>query len=55
MKTEQEHLWHRINSRFTKAFATYHLLADDDHLLVGLSGGKDSLCLLELLARRARI
>lgn len=30
-------------------------MEDGDHVLVGLSGGKDSLCLLELLARRARI
>ena len=35
--------------------ATYHLIADDDHILVGLSGGKDSLLLLELLAKRSRI
>ena len=35
--------------------ATYHLIDDDDRILVGLSGGKDSLLLLELLARRARI
>jgi len=31
------------------------LLEDDDHILVGLSGGKDSLLLTELLAKRARI
>ena len=35
--------------------ATYHLIEDDDRVLVGLSGGKDSLCLLELLAQRSRI
>ena len=35
--------------------ATYHLIEDDDRILVGLSGGKDSLCLLELLAQRSRI
>ena len=35
--------------------ATYHLIEDDDHILVGLSGGKDSLLLLELLAKRAKI
>jgi len=35
--------------------ATYHLIEDDDHILVGLSGGKDSLCLLELMASRAKI
>lgn len=55
MKTELDRLEQRINERFVKAFATYHLLEDDDHVLVGLSGGKDSLCLLEMMARRARI
>lgn len=55
MRTELEQLDHRINERFVKAFATYRLLEDDDHILVGLSGGKDSLCLLEMLARRSRI
>ena len=55
MKTEQELLFKRLNERFVRAFATYHLLEDNDHVLVGLSGGKDSLLLTELLARRARI
>ena len=53
--TEQERLLRKINERFVKAFAAYQLLEDDDHILVGLSGGKDSLLLTELLARRARI
>ena len=53
-KTEQERLEQRIRERFVKAFVTYHLLEDDDHVLVGLSGGKDSLCLLEMLAKRAK-
>ena len=53
--TEQERLFKRLNERFVKAFATYHLLADDDHVLIGLSGGKDSLLLTELLAKRAKI
>ncbi len=35
--------------------ATYRLIDDDDHILVALSGGKDSLCLLEMLAVRQRI
>jgi tRNA(Ile)-lysidine synthase TilS/MesJ len=55
MRTEQEQLFHSINKLFIKAFATYRLLEDNDHILVGLSGGKDSLCLLELLAKRTRI
>jgi tRNA(Ile)-lysidine synthase TilS/MesJ len=55
MKTERERLFKRLNERFVKAFATYHLLKDDDYVLVGLSGGKDSLLLTELLGKRARI
>ena len=55
MRTEREQLWKRLNERFVTAFATYRLLEDGDHILVGLSGGKDSLCLLELLACRSRI
>lgn len=55
MKTEQQLLLRRLNERFTKAFVRYRLLADDDHVLVGLSGGKDSLLLTELLGRRAQI
>jgi tRNA(Ile)-lysidine synthase TilS/MesJ len=45
----------RITRRFHKACATYGLIADGDHVLVGLSGGKDSLALVELLGRRARV
>ena len=45
----------RIQRRFQKALVQYRLIDDGDNILIGLSGGKDSLCLLELLARRARI
>jgi tRNA(Ile)-lysidine synthase TilS/MesJ len=55
MRTEVDRLEKRIRERFVKAFATYHLLEDNDHVLVALSGGKDSLCLLEMLAKRAKI
>ena len=55
MRTEIERLEKRLNERFVKAFVTYKLLEDDDHVLIGLSGGKDSLLLTELLAKRARI
>jgi tRNA(Ile)-lysidine synthase TilS/MesJ len=55
MKSQQELLFKRLNERFVKAFATYRLLEDDDHVLIGLSGGKDSLLLTELLAKRASI
>ena len=55
MRTEKDQLFHRLNERFVKAFATYHLLEDNDHILIGLSGGKDSLFMTEILAKRARI
>ena len=45
----------RLTKRFHKACADYGLIADGDHILIGLSGGKDSLALTELLGRRARI
>lgn len=45
----------RIVQKFHKACAEYGLIADGDHILVGLSGGKDSLALTELLGKRAQI
>lgn len=53
--TERQRLEQKISKLFVKAFATYRLIEDDDHVLVALSGGKDSLCMLEMLAKRARI
>ena len=44
-----------IVKKFHKACADYGLIADGDHILVGLSGGKDSLALVELLGQRAQI
>ena len=52
---ECRRLEHRLKERFVKAMAAYRLIEDDDKILVGLSGGKDSLLLTELLAKRARI
>ena len=52
---ESHRLEKRLKERFVKAMATYHLIEDDDRILVGLSGGKDSLLLLEFLAKRAKI
>ena len=55
MQTELQKLEKKLNDCFVKGFATFRLIEDHDHILVALSGGKDSLCLLELLARRSRI
>lgn len=53
--TEEERLMHRITKHFSKGVVNYRLIEDGDVVLVGLSGGKDSLALLELLTVRARI
>ncbi|MBR3884287.1 MAG: tRNA 2-thiocytidine(32) synthetase TtcA [Bacteroidaceae bacterium] len=45
----------RIRKRFAKAVKEYNMFQDGDKILVGLSGGKDSLLLLHLLAERCRI
>jgi len=59
VKTEQEivqeKMWKRLQGRFREVCADYQLLQDGDHVLVGLSGGKDSLLLTELLGMQARI
>lgn len=53
--TTEDKLLRRINQRFAKGVVKYELIEDDDTILVGLSGGKDSMALLELLALRSRI
>ena len=44
-----------VMALFNKAIFDYHLIEDGDKILIGLSGGKDSLALLELMAKRSRI
>ena len=59
MKTEEqialEKQQAKLTKKFHKACAEYGLIEDGDHILISLSGGKDSLLLAELLGRRARI
>lgn len=45
----------QIRHRFNKACKDYKLLAENDRILIALSGGKDSLMLCRLMAMRARI
>lgn len=51
MKDLRQHLQSQLN----RAMRSYHLIDDGDYILIALSGGKDSLCLLDLLAMRQRI
>lgn len=53
--TEEEKMLRRIEKRFSKGVVEYGLIEEGDKILIGLSGGKDSLALVELLAKRARI
>ncbi len=53
--TEEEKLIKRLNKRFSKGVVQYNLIEEGDKILVGLSGGKDSLALVELLGKRMRI
>lgn len=48
-------LYRRIIARYKKALAHHALIEDGDRILLGLSGGKDSLCLMELLGGTKRI
>ena len=41
----------KLLSKMRKCVETYHLIEDGDKIAVGLSGGKDSLVLLTLLAK----
>lgn len=45
----------RLQQKLNRACAEYGLIEDGDHILVGLSGGKDSLALVELLGARQKI
>lgn len=53
MKTDLECVLHRrLQKRLGQAIKTFELIEKGDRILLGLSGGKDSLSLLDLLGER---
>lgn len=55
MTNQSKILGIKLWKQFHKACADYHLTEDGDRILIGLSGGKDSLALVELLGRQSKI
>lgn len=53
--TAEQLLYKRIHKQFSRATKGYDMLHDGDKILVALSGGKDSLTMLQLMAERSRI
>ena len=45
----------KLYRAFSQALKRYSLIEDGDRILIGLSGGKDSLVLTELLSQRMRV
>ena len=45
----------RLQSKVNRAMKEYGMVKDGDHILIGLSGGKDSLALVEFLGARSKI
>lgn len=46
---------YKLHKRFDKCVSDYALINEGDKILIGLSGGKDSLALVEFLGRKQRI
>lgn len=55
MFDERDALHHKLLRLLNQALKRFSLINDGDKILVGLSGGKDSLTLLDLLAERQKI
>ena len=50
-----ELLFRKVERKVIKAVMEYGMIDDGDRIMIGLSGGKDSLALVDLLGRRMRI
>lgn len=54
MKTEEDKLFKKLGRKMALTIREQNLLEEGDRLLVGLSGGKDSMIMLELLVDRIK-
>jgi tRNA(Ile)-lysidine synthase TilS/MesJ len=52
---QQKHRVFKIHQKAWKCIKEYGLIEDGDRILIGLSGGKDSLALTEILGERMKI
>ncbi|MCQ2360904.1 MAG: tRNA 2-thiocytidine biosynthesis TtcA family protein [Paludibacteraceae bacterium] len=52
--TDDTFVYH-LRGKFSKALKDYALIEDGDKVLIGLSGGKDSLALVDFFAERMKI
>lgn len=53
--TADERLFRKVEEKVKKAIFDYALIEEGDRILIGLSGGKDSLALVDFLGRRSKI
>ncbi len=53
--SEREQLRYHLEVDIKHAMRDYSLISDGDHLLVGLSGGKDSLALVQILGDMSQV
>jgi len=52
---QQAHYIFKIHQKAHKCIKDYELIQDGDKLLIGLSGGKDSLALVEILGEKMKV
>jgi len=53
-QVQSEKLFKKISRKMGTTMRDHSLISEGDHVLVGLSGGKDSMIMLEALAERKR-
>ncbi len=54
MKKSEKYFLEKTRSKVTRAIEDFSLFQEKDRLLIGISGGKDSMALLDILANRKK-